>query len=101
MRAGMAPTRKPVPKHPAIPVFKLFGVPARLIIFQRLARRPQTAGELAKQLPLSRSAVVQHLSVLKAHGLVDAAPDGKRRVYHTCPSALSPLRAWLELHEKH
>ena len=73
-------------------------MPVRLVIFQRLTRRAQTAGELAKQLPLSRTAVVQHLGVLKAHGLVDAKSDGKRRIYHTTPMGLAPLREWLEVH---
>jgi DNA-binding transcriptional ArsR family regulator len=94
----MPTTRRPVPKHPAIPLFKLLGVPVRLVIFQRLARRPQSAGELAKQLPLSRTAVVQHLGALKVHGLVDAKTEGRRRVYHTCPGGLGPLREWLEVH---
>ncbi len=85
-------------RHPAIPLFKAFGVPLRLVIFQRLARRPATAGELARELPVGRAAVVQHLAVLKSLGLVDAAADGRRRVYRTCPAALAPLRAWLERH---
>jgi DNA-binding transcriptional ArsR family regulator len=94
----MPASRRPVPKHPAIPLFKLLGVPVRLVIFQRLTRRAQTAGELANQLPLSRTAVVQHLGVLKAHGLVDAKWDGRRRIYHTTPMGLAPLREWLEVH---
>jgi DNA-binding transcriptional ArsR family regulator len=88
-----------VRRHPAIPLFQVFGVPLRLVIFQRLARHPQTATELAKELPIGRPAVVQHLSVLKAHGLVDATTDGKRRVYRTCPTALAPLAAWLRTHK--
>lgn len=90
---------KPLRHHP-IPLFKLFGVPLRVVIFQRLARRPQTASELAKELPIGRPAVVQHLSALKAHGLLDAVSDGKRRVYRICPAGLAPLREWLEVHEK-
>ncbi len=85
-------------RHPAIPLFKAFGVPLRLVIFQRLARRPSTAGELARELPIGRAAVVQHLTVLKTLGLVDAAANGKRRVYRTCPAALAPLREWLAKH---
>lgn len=87
-------------RHPVIPLFKLLGVPLRVVIFQRLARRPQTASELAKELPIGRPAVVQHLSVLKAHGLVDAVADGKRRVYRICPAGLAPLREWLLANER-
>ncbi len=86
-------------RHPAIPVFRIFGVPLRVVIFQRLARKPATASELAQELPISRTAVVQHLTVLRRHGLVDAAVDGRRRVYRTTPSGLAPLRDWLTRHE--
>ena len=83
-------------KHPALPIFKVFGVPLRLIVFQRVARRPATASELAKELPVSRSAVVQHLTVLRQHGLVEPRTDGRRRVYRPVPGGLAPLREWLE-----
>jgi DNA-binding transcriptional ArsR family regulator len=86
-------------RHPIIPFFRILGVPLRLVIFQRVARRPSTAAELAAQLPVGRSAVVQHLGVLRRHGLVDAAPDGKRRVYRALPAGLKPLRDWLKVHE--
>ena len=87
-------------RHPAIPLFQVFGVPLRLVIFQRLTRRPSTASELAKELPIGRPAVVQHLTVLKTHGLVEARTDGRKRIYRTCPVALAPLREWLEVHGK-
>jgi predicted transcriptional regulator len=85
-------------RHPAIPLFKILGVPLRVVILQRLTRRPSTASELANELPITRTAVVQHLGVLKAYGLVDAKPDGRRRIYHTCPAGLAPMREWLEVH---
>ena len=90
-----------VRRHPAIPLFHILGVPLRLVIFQRLTRRPSTASELAKELPVTRTAVVQHLTVLKTYGLVEATTDGRRRVYRTCPEALASLREWLNTHEKH
>lgn len=83
-------------RHPAIPLFKLFGVPLRLVVFQRVARRPSTASELAKELPITRSAVVQHLTLLKQHDLVEAEPRGRDRVYRATRSGLAPLKEWLE-----
>ena len=50
-------------------LFKLLGDPTRLVILERLARLPRTAGELARELPVSRSAVAQHLTILKQAGL--------------------------------
>lgn len=85
-------------KHPVIPLFQVFGVPLRVVVFQRVARGPSTASELAQQLPITRTAVVQHLGVLRRHGLVDAAPDGRRRVYRALPSGLKPLRDWLNVY---
>jgi len=76
-------------------LFSLFGLPMRVIIFQRLTRRPGTAGELARALPISRTAVVQHLKLLEAARLVGATFQGKRRVYYVQPKGLAPLVRWL------
>ncbi|MGP8034049.1 MAG: ArsR/SmtB family transcription factor [Steroidobacteraceae bacterium] len=76
-------------------LFSLFGRPVRVIIFQRLARTPGTAGELARALPISRTAVVQHLKLLEAARLVDAFFQGKRRVYFVRREGLEPLVRWL------
>jgi len=83
-------------RHPAIPVFKALGVPLRLVVFQRVARRPSTASELARELPIGRPAVVQHLTALKQLGLVDATSEGRSRVYRATRAGLAPLREWLE-----
>jgi DNA-binding transcriptional ArsR family regulator len=76
-------------------LFALFGLPIRVVIFQRLARAPATAGELARHLPVSRTAIVQHLKLLQAAGLVHAAAEGRRRVYRVRPEGLAPLARWL------
>jgi DNA-binding transcriptional ArsR family regulator len=83
-------------RHPAIPVFKALGVPLRLFVFQRVARRPSTASELARELPIDRAAVVQHLTMLRNLGLVDATTEGRNRVYRATRGGLAPLREWLE-----
>jgi DNA-binding transcriptional ArsR family regulator len=53
-------------------------------------------GELARQLPVSRPAVSQHLRALKDGGLVVARPEGTRRVYRLNPDGVTALRAWLD-----
>ena len=65
-------------------------------IFERLATGPQTVGELAAELPVSRPAVSQHLRVLKDAGLVADRPAGNRRIYYIDPKGLGALRAWLD-----
>ena len=76
-------------------LFALFGLPIRVVIFQRLARVPGTAGELARNLPVSRTAIVQHLKLLEAAGLVTASVQGRRRVYGVRPEGLVPLVRWV------
>jgi DNA-binding transcriptional ArsR family regulator len=65
-------------------------------IFRRLARRPCAVGELARELPVSRPAVSQHLRVLKDAGLVMDRPEGNRRIYRADPGGLQALRAELD-----
>jgi len=68
------------------------GDPSRRAIFERLADRPSAVGELARELPISRPAVSQHLKVLKDAGLVVDRPAGTRRVYQVRPEGVQALR---------
>jgi DNA-binding transcriptional ArsR family regulator len=74
----------------------LLGDPTRRAIFELLARRPNTVGELAQQLPITRSAVSQHLRVLKDGGLVVSRAEGTRRIYRLNPDGVTALRAYLD-----
>jgi DNA-binding transcriptional ArsR family regulator len=53
-------------------------------------------GELAKDLPVSRPAVSQHLKVLKEAGLVTDRQEGNRRLYQLDPAGIGALRAYLD-----
>ena len=68
----------------------------RRAIVSRLAERPQAVGQLAAELPVSRSAVSQHLKVLKDAGLVSERAVGTRRVYRLNPTAVAALRDQLD-----
>ena len=72
------------------------GDPTRRAIFERLAERPCAVGELAREVPVSRPAVSQHLKVLKEAGLVFDQPNGNRRIYQIDPNAVAALRAYLD-----
>jgi DNA-binding transcriptional ArsR family regulator len=72
------------------------GDPTRRAIFERLVDRPSAVGELAREFPVSRPAVSQHLKVLKDAGLVVDRPDGNRRIYQVAPEGLGALRAQLD-----
>ena len=65
-------------------------------IFERLAERPYTVGELAGELPVSRPAVSQHLKVLKDAGLVLVNPMGTRRIYRLDPAGVAAMRAYFD-----
>jgi DNA-binding transcriptional ArsR family regulator len=65
----------------------------RRSIVERLALGPLAVGELARDLPVSRPAVSQHLKVLKSAGLVRDRAAGTRRVYQLDPTGLEALRA--------
>jgi DNA-binding transcriptional ArsR family regulator len=72
------------------------GDPTRRAIFERLADRPHAVGELAREMPVSRPAVSQHLKVLKNAGLVIDRHAGNRRIYQLDPDGVDALRAYLD-----
>ena len=68
----------------------------RRAIVSRLAQGPRAVGQLAAELPVSRSAVSQHLKVLKDAGLVSERAVGTKRVYRLNPTAVAALRDQLD-----
>src|SRR5437588_4374229 len=72
------------------------GDPTRRAIFERLADRPSAVGELAREFPISRPAVSQHLKVLKDAGLVVDRAAGNRRIYQLNPDGLGAVRAYFD-----
>jgi DNA-binding transcriptional ArsR family regulator len=68
----------------------------RRTIVASLAERPQAVGQLAERLPVTRSAVSQHLKVLKDAGLVSERQSGTRRIYRLNPAAVAALRDQLD-----
>lgn len=76
-------------------VIGLLGDPSRRAIFELLARRPSSVGELAEQLPITRQAVSQHLSALRAGGLVVSTAEGARRIYRLDPTGIEAMSAYL------
>ncbi|HEX3427145.1 MAG TPA: metalloregulator ArsR/SmtB family transcription factor [Acidimicrobiales bacterium] len=70
--------------------------PTRRAIFERLVSGPLAVGELARDFPVSRPAVSQHLKVLKEARLVVDRQAGKQRIYEVDPDGLAQLRADLD-----
>jgi DNA-binding transcriptional ArsR family regulator len=76
--------------------FTALGDPTRRAIFESLADQPRAVGEIARELPVSRPAVSQHLKVLKGAGLVTDRAVGTRRIYAVDPAGVGALRAYLD-----
>ena len=70
--------------------------PTRRAIFERLARSPSAVGDLAREFPVSRPAVSQHLKVLKSAGLVTDQAAGTRRVYSVDAVGVAAVREYFE-----
>jgi DNA-binding transcriptional ArsR family regulator len=76
--------------------FTALGDPTRRAIFELLGEEPRAVGSIARELPVSRPAVSQHLKVLKGAGLVVDRPVGTRRIYAVDPDGVEALRAYLD-----
>ena len=70
--------------------------PTRRTILARLAHAPGSVTEIARDLPVSRPAVSQHLKVLLDADLVDVRRQGREHLYRPRPEGLDRLRHELE-----
>ena len=70
--------------------------PTRRAVLEKLRDGPRPVGEIARDLPVTRPAVSQHLKVLKDAGLVGDRSVGTRRIYYIDPKGLGAMRAWLD-----
>ncbi|WP_371478648.1 ArsR/SmtB family transcription factor [Kitasatospora sp. NBC_00315] len=70
--------------------------PTRRLLLDLLAARGElTATALAEQLPVSRQAVVKHLAILDAAGLVRGGRVGREVRYEVRPAALDATARWM------
>jgi DNA-binding transcriptional ArsR family regulator len=70
--------------------------PRRRAILELVARDELPAGEIAAHFDVHRTAVSQHLTVLKSAGLVDERREGTRRLYRARPEGLDAVRHVIE-----
>ena len=76
-------------------VFQALADPARRAMVERLTRSPASVSELAKPLEMSLPAVMQHLQVLEASGLVRSEKVGRVRTCRIEPAALRTAEEWI------
>jgi len=72
------------------------GDPTRMAIFERLERGPLSVGEIARGLPVTRSAVSQHLKILKDVGLVASQRAANRQIYRIDVDGVAGLRDYFD-----
>ena len=75
--------------------FQALADPARRQMVARLSRGPASVSELAEPLPMSLPAVLQHLQMLEASGLVQSQKNGRVRTCRIEPGALSAAETWI------
>jgi len=75
--------------------FHALSDPTRRAMVQRLSRGPASVSELAKPLAISLPAVMQHLAVLEASGVVTSRKVGRVRTCQVEPKALGAAERWI------
>jgi DNA-binding transcriptional ArsR family regulator len=76
-------------------VFQALADPSRRLMVERLTRGPASVSELARPLDMSLAAVVQHVQVLEASGLVRSEKIGRVRTCAIEPAALRTAEQWI------
>jgi DNA-binding transcriptional ArsR family regulator len=77
-------------------VFAALADPTRRMIIDRLRGGDMSSGELAEPLPISRSAVSQHLKVLESAGLITRSKSAQRRIVSLNADTLTEAAEWLQ-----
>ena len=76
-------------------VFHALGDPTRRAIVERLSEGPVSVSSLAQPLDITLAAVVQHLQILEASGLVQTEKVGRVRTCRIEPKGLSVAERWI------
>ncbi len=97
----MSPRTHPLaPSDPLEAVWRALADPTRRALLDRLRERPCTTGELTETFPQSRFAVMKHLDVLVAAGLVLVQRAGRERWNHLNPVPLQNMyERWVRPYE--
>lgn len=83
-------------EHQTDETLRALAEPRRRAILRLVATDELAAGEIAAAFDVTRTAVSQHLTVLKAAGLLHERRDGTRRLYRARPEGLDGLRRFLD-----
>jgi DNA-binding transcriptional ArsR family regulator len=76
-------------------VFQALSDPSRRLMVERLSQGPASVSELASPLSMTLAAVVQHVQVLEASGLVRSQKTGRVRTCSIEPAVLRSAEHWM------
>jgi DNA-binding transcriptional ArsR family regulator len=76
-------------------VFQALSDPSRRAMVERLSRGPATVSELGRPFSMTLAAVVQHVQVLEASGLVRSEKIGRTRTVTIEPATLRTAEQWI------
>jgi DNA-binding transcriptional ArsR family regulator len=76
-------------------LFQALADPTRRALVDRLVSGPASVSELARPLPMTLAAVIQHLQVLESSGLVHSRKVGRVRTFTLNPAQLRTAEQWL------
>jgi DNA-binding transcriptional ArsR family regulator len=77
-------------------ILDALGDPTRRAVFKRLRTGGRSVTEISRGMSITRSAVSQHLQVLKKARLALDRAEGTRRVYAVDSRGVEVLRGWLD-----
>jgi DNA-binding transcriptional ArsR family regulator len=77
-------------------VFHALSDPSRLAMVERLSAAPLSVSELARPFPMSLAAVMQHLAVLEASGVVQTEKTGRVRTCRLVTERLAQAEQWMK-----
>jgi DNA-binding transcriptional ArsR family regulator len=75
--------------------FQALADPTRRGMLARLSRAPASVSDLARPFAISLPAVMQHLQVLEASGLIRSEKKGRVRTCRIEPKALAGAEGWI------
>jgi DNA-binding transcriptional ArsR family regulator len=73
-------------------LLKMLANENRLMMFCALMERPMTVNELSTRVPnITQPALSQHLTLLKAHGILDCTKSGKNITYFVADNRVEEI----------
>jgi len=79
------------------PIFAALADPTRRQLLTNLAENsPKTATQLATEYPITRQAILKHLTILAEAGLVTVRQQGRDKQYTLTPEPLGEVEQWVK-----